>query len=171
MFKSIVKRGGSTVPFNKEKIVKALTKAGVATGEFDEREAKKLAIESIKAAEKKIVDRDPHVEEIQDIVEQTLMRSKFKKSAKSYMIYRQQHAEMRAFATSASLGLVDSYLDRTDWQVKENSNMGYSLQGLNNYIFSEISKTYWLNKVYPERIRNAYERADLHLHDLGTLAV
>lgn len=171
MFKSIVKRTGSIVPFDKEKIVDAIQKAGTATSEFGRVESEKLASEAIKLAEKEITNPIPHVEEIQDFVEQVLMRSKFKKAAKSYMLYRQQHAEMRAFATSASLGLVDSYLNRTDWQVKENSNMGYSLQGLNNYIFSEISKTYWLNKIYPKKIRDAYENADLHLHDLGTLAV
>jgi len=171
MFKSIIKRNGDIVLFNKEKIVNAIGKAGVATKEFGGAESKRLADEAIKLAERSITDRDPQVEEIQDAVEQVLMRSKWKKAAKAYMLYRQQHAEMRAFATSASLGLVDSYLDRTDWQVKENSNMGYSLQGLNNYIFSEISKTYWLNKVYPQEIREAYENADLHLHDLGTLAV
>ncbi|MEK9182565.1 MAG: ribonucleoside triphosphate reductase [Patescibacteria group bacterium] len=171
MFKSIVKRTGSIVPFNREKIVNAINKAGMATGEFGNVEARKLATRAVKIALKQIVGRDPSVEEIQDIVEQVLMRSKFKKVAKAYMIYRQQHAEMRAFATSASLGLIDGYLEKKDWQVKENSNMGFSLQGLNNYIFSEISKTYWLNKIYPKEIRDAYENADLHLHDLGTLAV
>jgi len=171
MFKSIIKRTGSVVSFNKQKIADAICKAGVATGEFGDVESKKLTDEAIKIALRQIVGRDPHVEEIQDLVEQVLMRSKFKQSAKAYMLYREQHAQMRAFATSASLGLIDSYLERTDWQVKENSNMGYSLQGLNNYIFSEISKTYWLNKIYPKRIRDAYENADLHLHDLGTLAV
>src|SRR3990167_7811278 len=78
---------------------------------------------------------------------------------------------MRAFATASSLGLVDNYLNEIDWQVKENSNMGYSLQGMNNYVFSEVSKTYWLNKIYPARIRDAYESGDLHIHDLGTLSV
>src|SRR3989338_3842148 len=171
MFKSIIKRNGDIVLFNKEKIVHAIGKAGAATKEFGGAESKRLADEAIKLAERQVADRDPQVEEIQDCVEQVLMRSRWKISAKGYMLYREQHAEMRAFATSASLGLVDSYLNRTDWQVKENSNMGYSLQGLNNYIFFEISKTYWLHKIYPREIREAYEKADLHLHDLGTLAV
>jgi ribonucleoside-triphosphate reductase len=171
MFKFIEKRNGRVVSFEKEKITNAIAKAGKATNEFDHKEAKKLTDWVVKLATKSILDRNPKVEEIQDFVEQALMRSRFKKSAKAYMLYREQHAEMRAFATSASLGLVDSYLERTDWQVKENSNMGFSLQGLNNYIFSEISKTYWLNKIYPKKIREAYENADLHIHDLGTLAV
>ncbi len=171
MFKFIEKRAGQTLTFNKQKIIDAINKAGIATGEFGILDSKKLATRAIKLAEKKIIGRNPRVEELQDFVEQVLMCSKFKKAAKAYMLYREQHADMRAFATSASLGLVDSYLDRTDWQVKENSNMGFSLQGLNNYIFSEISKTYWLNKIYPKKIKDAYENADIHIHDLGTLAV
>jgi ribonucleoside-triphosphate reductase len=171
MFKLIEKRSGKVVLFDKEKIINALNKAGMATNEFDKMEAKKLADQALKLACKNIIGRNPKVEEIQDFVEQILMRSKFKKSAKAYMIYREQHAQMRAFATSASLGLIDGYLERTDWQVKENSNMGYSLQGLNNYIFADISKTYWLNKIYPREVREAYENTDLHIHDLGTLAV
>lgn len=73
--------------------------------------------------------------------------------------------------TQASVDLVDGYLNKLDWQVKENSNMEYSLQGLNNYIFSEVSKTYWLNKLYPTEVRDAHESGDLHIHDLGTLSV
>ncbi|MEI6660239.1 MAG: ribonucleoside triphosphate reductase [bacterium] len=171
MFKSIIKRTGAKVPFDKDKIIRAIELAGSATGEFDAKEAKILAMKAIDLTGKNVIGRDPSVEDVQNFVEQVLMRSKWKKTAKAYMLYREQHAQMRAFATGASLGLVDSYLDRTDWQVKENSNMGYSLQGLNNYIFADISKTYWLNKIYPIEVRRAYENADLHIHDLGTLSV
>lgn len=175
MFKKIIKRDGSEVQFESKKITKAIGLAGKATGEFDEKTAVSLSEQVITNVLKRF-DGDPshhvpHVEEIQDVVEQVLMKSRFKKTAKAYILYRAQHAEMRAYATSASLGLIDSYLERLDWQVKENSNMGYSLQGLNNYIFSEVSKTYWLNKIYPKKIREAYENGDLHLHDLGTLSI
>lgn len=67
--------------------------------------------------------------------------------------------------------LVDSYLKQLDWQVKENSNMSYSIQGLNNYIASEISKKYWLNKIYPEHIKNAHISGDIHIHDLNIISV
>lgn len=170
MFTSIIKRNGAEVPFKKEKITSAITKAGKATGEFDEKTAAELTEKVLKHAEK-IVDNLPTVEQIQDMVELVLMQSKFKETAKAYILYREQHTEMRAFATAASIGLVDQYLGKMDWQVKENSNMGYSLQGLNNYIFSEVSKTYWLHKIYPKEVRQAYENGDLHLHDLGTLSV
>lgn len=171
MWKHIKKRDGRLVPFDKKKITEALAKAGRAAEEFDEKKAKELSEKVILLAQKKISGKVPTVEEIQDIVEETLLASRYGKTAKSYILYRKQHEEMRAFATAASLNMIDDYLDKLDWQVKENSNMGYSLQGLNNYIFSEVSKTYWLNKVYPKEIRDAYEKGDMHIHDLGTLSV
>lgn len=67
--------------------------------------------------------------------------------------------------------LVDSYLKQLDWKVNENSNMSYSIQGLNNYIASEVSKTYWLNKIYNEKIRNAHISGDIHIHDLNIISV
>ncbi|OGG42159.1 ribonucleoside triphosphate reductase [Candidatus Jorgensenbacteria bacterium RIFCSPLOWO2_01_FULL_45_25b] len=171
MFTKIIKRDGREVRFEKEKITAAIAKAGTATGEFRESIAEKLTDRVLAYLESKLEGKMPHVEEIQDAVERILMCSRFKQTAKAYILYREQHAEMRAFATMMSLGLVDNYLEKLDWQVKENSNMGYSLQGLNNYISSEVSKTYWLNKIYPGEVRQAYEKGDLHLHDLGTLAV
>ncbi len=170
-FTTIIKRDGSEVPFKQKKITVAIASAGKATGEFGKKEASALSNEAVALAKKKCDLKCLTVENIQDVVEQILMRSRFKKSAKAYILYRAQHAEMRAFATAANLGLIDGYLDKLDWQVKENSNMGYSLQGLNNYIFSEISKTYWLNKIYPREIREAYEQGDMHVHDLGTLSI
>jgi len=170
-FASIIKRDGTSVPFEQKKITSAIAKAGAAVHEFDEAEAQRLSDDVVAAALKKCEAGTLRVEEIQDIVEQVLMRSRFKKAAKAYIIYRAQHAEMRAFATSANLGLIDSYLEKLDWQVKENSNMGYSLQGLNNHIFQEVSKTYWLNKIYPREVRETYETGDIHIHDLGNLAI
>ncbi len=171
MFKEIIKRNGSKVSFDKDKIVRAIAKAGIATAEFRNEEAVKITKKVLINLKSKIGKEIPTVENIQDSVEFILMQSKYKRTAKAYILYREQHAELRAFATSASIGLVDSYLNKMDWQVKENSNMAYSLQGLNNYIFSEISKTYWLNKIYPLEVRESYENGDIHLHDLGTLSV
>ena len=71
----------------------------------------------------------------------------------------------------ANINLVDGYLKQLDWQVNENSNMAYSIQGLNNYIASEISKQYWLNKVYPADVRNAHLNGDIHIHDLNIISV
>lgn len=68
------------------------------------------------------------------------------------------------------IGLIDKYLSVQDWQVKENSNMNYSLQGLNNYIVSASTAKYWLEKIYPQRIRQAHLQGDFHIHDLNLLA-
>jgi ribonucleoside-triphosphate reductase len=171
MIKKIIKRDGKEDVFEKTKITAAIAKAGKATGEFRDSAAEALTKQVIGCITGKLGSTAPHVEDVQDAVEKVLMRSKYKQTAKAYILYREQHAEMRAFATAMSLGLVDNYLSKLDWQVKENSNMGYSLQGLNNYIASEVSKTYWLNKIYPQEVRNAYDSGDLHLHDLGTIAV
>jgi ribonucleoside-triphosphate reductase (formate) len=171
LFTRIFKRDGSEVAFDRDKITQAILKAGEATGEFGQEEAKCLTEKTISQLVKVFEGKIPSVEDVQDAVEKTLMSTKYKKTAKSFIIYRAQHAEMRAFAITSSLGLVDNYIGELDWQVKENSNMGYSLQGLNNHIFSETSKTYWLNKIYPKEIRDGYENGDFHIHDLGTLSV
>ncbi len=168
---TIVKRDGSVVPFDETKILAAIEKAMRSSGEYREGAPEGITEAVIKELRRTSVDQAPTVEGVQDVVERQLIFKRFAATAKAYIIYREKHAEIRAFATAASLGLVDSYLDMLDWQVKENSNMGYSLQGMNNHIFSEVSKTYWLNKIYPERIKAAYEGGDLHIHDLGTLSV
>lgn len=104
-------------------------------------------------------------------MEEVLLASPFKKTAKAYILYRDQHARIREMVQKADLDLIDRYLERLDWKVQENSNMAYSLQGLNNYISSEISKTYWLNKIYTPEVREAHTCGAVHLHDLGLLSV
>ena len=76
-----------------------------------------------------------------------------------------------AATKDAEIELVENYLKQLDWKVNENSNMTYSIQGLNNYIASEISKNYWLNRVYPADIRNAHISGDIHIHDLNIISV
>lgn len=81
-----------------------------------------------------------------------------------------QKTENKEFTTDKNVKLVDDYLKKLDWQVKENSNMTYSIQGLNNYISSAISKNYWLNKVYTDDIKFAHENGDIHIHDLNLIS-
>lgn len=171
MFKKIRKRNGSVVDFDQQKIVKAIHKAGEATGEFQEDTAELLANRVLNLAAQIINTDIPEVERIQDIVEEVLLASPYKKTAKAYIIYRDQHARLREMFNTGGVQLIDKYLEKLDWQVNENSNMAYSLQGLNNYIASEISKTYWLNKIYPPEIRQAHLDGDIHIHDLGLLSV
>jgi len=171
MFKFIIKRDTQVLKFETEKISNAIHKAGKASGEFGEDIAQKLTLSVINLAQQMIKEEVPTVEQIQDIVEEVLLSSPYKKSAKSYIIYRDQHAKIREIVSNAEIDLIDKYLEKLDWQVKENSNMAYSLQGLNNYIASEVSKIYWLNKIYPPEIKNMHTSGDLHIHDLGLISV
>ncbi|UYZ40542.1 MAG: anaerobic ribonucleoside-triphosphate reductase [Candidatus Methanospirare jalkutatii] len=170
-FKKIRKRDGRIEEFKAEKITNAIAKAGAATGEFDREVAKKLTIKVLSLAEEVIKSDIPTVEEIQDIVEEVLLTSPYKKTAKAYIIYRDQHAKIREIVERADVSLVDQYLQKLDWQVRENSNMTFSLQGLNNYISSQISRIYWLNKIYPPEVKRAHVEGDFHIHDLNLLAV
>ena len=165
----VVKRDGSNQPFEAKKITNAILKAGQSTGEFDAETAKKLTIRVINIVQQLYSEITPSVENIQDIVEDVLLTSSFHKTAKAYILYRDQRAKVREISSKFNVELVDQYLQRLDWQVNENSNMGYSLQGLNNYVSSEITKIYWLNKIYPEKIKNMHLSGDFHLHDLGLL--
>lgn len=171
VFRSIKKRDKSITPFDPAKITAALDKAAQVTGEFDHHEARRLTMRIMGLAQSFIRVAIPEVEEIQDVVEEVLLASPYKKTAKAYILYREQHNNIRRLTAQADVKLIDNYLDRLDWQVEENSNMGYSLQGLNNYIASEVSKTYWLHSVYPPEVRAAHEAGDMHIHDLGLLSV
>ena len=171
MYNYIKKRDGRKVKFNDRKIMSAIERAGLETGEFAEAEADKLAKKVLARAEKEVTEKVPGVEQIQDIVEEVLLSSRYKKTAKAYIIYRDQHKKLREITDAAHLDLMDQYLSRLDWRVNENSNMGYSLQGLNNYIASEVSKTYWLNKVYTPEIGRLHRSGDMHIHDLNLLSV
>jgi len=171
MYKSIKKRDGRTVKFNRKKIEKAIEKAGLETGEFDAAQAVELTDKVLGVLETRNQKRLPSVEDIQDIVEDALIDSKFKKTAKAYIIYRDQHKKLREITSNAHVDLIDKYLENLDWKVNENSNMGYSLQGLNNYVSAEITKTYWLDKIYTSKIGQAHKEGDLHIHDLNLLSV
>ncbi len=172
MILKIRKRDNRVETFDVNKITNALCKAGNATGEFNEEIAKKLTIRVINIIQQTVMENNiPTVEDVQDIVEDVLITSQFKKTAKAYIIYREQHARIREILANKGVDLIDKYLDKLDWQVQENSNMAYSLQGLNNYISSEFSKNYWLNKIYPAEIRKKHFDGDFHIHDLNMLSV
>ncbi len=171
MFDQIKKRDGRVVEFDSSKITDAIQKAGEATGEFGVREAKKMTMKVISLARDLRLGPVPEVEDIQDIVERVLLDSPFYKTAKAYIIYREQHNQIRKIAIKENVDLMDSYIRRMDWKVKENSNMSYSLQGLNNFISSDITAEYWLNRIYPPPVRDAHNSGDIHIHDLSLLSV
>lgn len=170
-FASIQKRDGRVADFDAAKITSALLKAGKATGEFEEREARRLTMQVLSLARAVHLPATPDVESIQDVVEQVLLDSSFRATAKAYILYREQRAQLRRIKTKANVDLMEGYLNKMDWRVRENSNMGFSLQGLNNYIASDITSEYWLNRIYTPAIREAHTDGDFHIHDLNLLSV
>ena len=172
----IVKRDGSIVTFDANKIEQAILKAAKVTKEFTEAEASKITNKVILMAQEIANKKESNlkaatVEEIQDAVEIALYSFGYTATAKAYILYREQRSRIRDFAAGLNNDMVDDYLEQLDWQVNENSNMSYSIQGLNNYIASNVSKNYWLNKIYPEEIKNAHLKGDIHIHDLNIISV
>jgi anaerobic ribonucleoside-triphosphate reductase len=168
----IRKRDNRIVDFDQEKITAAIFKAMRSVGEPDNEKAVGVTDRVVEILNKKFHERSiPAVEEIQDLVENVLLEEKQIKAAKAYIIYRDQHNKLRDLNNMINSDeLMESYLRQLDWKVRENSNMDYSLQGLNNFVASSISTNYWLNKVYSTEIRDAHVNGDFHLHDLQLLA-
>ncbi len=171
MIRKIIKRDGRIEDFNPVRITNAIWKAAQAVGGKDYRRAVELTEKVLDHLEKTLKHGDiPTVEQVQDIVEKILIEEGHAKTAKAYILYRKQHQDIREIgALLKDIDLVDGYLNMIDWRIKENSNMGYSLQGLNVYVTENIISHYWLNKIYPPEIGEAHTNGDYHIHDLGTL--
>src|SRR3989338_7554295 len=168
----VQKRDGLIVDFDESRISGAIEKAITATGEGDGIKSKKLAEKVVKIISRRFRKNEiPQVEQIQDIVEEVLILENLVDTARAYILYRDQRRKIReAVGTiDESVEMVDRYIQELDWQVKENANMAYSLQGLNHYVTSAVTKKYWLNKIYPKEIREAVNSGDMHIHDLGCL--
>ncbi len=173
MVKKLVKRSGRVVPFDPKKITIAVSKALAITGEGGKVEAAKVSDKVVQILNKNYKQGDiPTIEQLQDLVERVLMILDFEETAKAYILYREQHRKIRETEQSLdeAVSLVDKYIQEIDWKVKENANMAYSLQGLNNYIASIVSSKYWMNRVYTKEIRAAHEGGDFHIHDLQLIA-
>ncbi len=163
----VVKRNGSKVEFDLVRIESALTRAGSATGDFDEREAKKIASQIRAFLHKKTVEIA--VEEIQDIVEFSLMSHGYYRTARAYIVYREKHAAVRKAGSVAVdvANTIEEYLKQSDWRVNENANQGYSLGGLILNTSGKLVANYWLNSIYTKEIADAHIDGDFHIHDLG----
>lgn len=168
----IIKRDGRVMPFDQERITNAIFKAAQAVGGADRMLAIKLSNEVLSVICETFKETLPSVEEVQDIVEKVLIENGHARTAKAYILYRKQREELRNFQNILlnSEKMFQEYLGGEDWRINENSNMNYSLQGLNNHIISAVTSRYWLEKVYPEGIKEAHRRGDFHLHDLSLLA-
>jgi ribonucleoside-triphosphate reductase (formate) len=171
MIRKIRKRDGKIDDFNPFRITNAIWKAAQAVGGKDHRRATAVTEKVIEELEKhKKTGEIPSVELVQDLVEKVLIEEGHAKTAKAYILYRKQHEEIREIGgLLKDIDVVDGYLSMMDWKVNENSNMSYSLQGLNVYATENIISHYWLNKIYPPEIGDAHTNGDFHIHDLGTL--
>jgi len=168
---SIRKRGGGVVAFDQNKIAQALWAAVQAVGGKDQERARLLAAEVVKELRRKYAGGGiPSVEHVQDIVEKVLIENGHAKTAKAYILYREQHKNIREVSRLLrDISIVDDYLEEQDWRVRENSNMTFSLQGLNVHITQKVISNYWLNAIYPREVREAHLNGEFHIHDLGTL--
>ena len=174
MFKKIVKRDGKIANFDPEKITEAIAKAGLSTEEFKYDRAKQLADKAVKRAEETIKRRTPSVEQIQDIVEQVLMESAFKRTAKEYITFRQERNRIRE-AKSNLMSIYktiavadaseDSDVKRSNANVDGNSAMGKMLQ-----FGAEGSKIFTKTLLMKPEFAAAHDNGEIHVHDLDFYA-
>ncbi|MDF2953716.1 MAG: Anaerobic ribonucleoside-triphosphate reductase [Thermodesulfobacterium sp.] len=167
------KRSGKVVPFSRFRIINAVYKAMKATNIGSKVDAEKIADAVAVYLYRNYFKKGdiPHVETIQDIIEKTLMERGFPEVAKAYILYREKRRQAREIGKALvdGINLIEEYLGNEDWRVRENSNMSFSLQGLNFHVSSSIVARYWLEKLYPEEVARAHKEGDFHIHDLGIL--
>ena len=168
----VTKRNGHVVDFNIKKIVDAITKA------FDAMDIKYLssvidllALKTTADFESKIKGGVIAVEDIQDSVESVLSQAGYSDVAKAYILYRRQRAKLRALNSTMVdyKQVIDNYLKVSDWRVKENSTVTYSVGGLILSNSGAITTNYWLSEIYDDEIANAHRNAEMHIHDLSML--
>ncbi len=170
--REVLKRSGLREAFNADKIRSALARAGQASGEFDGAEAQLLCAQVVKVLGHRFNGAAPTIEQIQDVVEQTLIAANHLRTARGYIVYREQHAQLRSdrqtlVDVEAS---INEYLTRADWRVNANANQGYSLGGLILNVAGKVTANYWLSHVYTPEIGAAHRDGDIHIHDLDMLS-
>lgn len=166
----VTRRDGAAIPFDTERIYKAIAAAAENTGEFDEKETRKLTATVVRfAARPKAQGIAIGVEEIQDIVEFALMSAGYYRTARAYIVYREKHATVRqAGGVAVDVAhTINEYLKQSDWRVNENANQGYSLGGMILNTSGKLVANYWLNSIYTKEIADAHIEGDFHIHDLS----
>ena len=168
----VVKRDGTIVAFDAVKIADAIQRAGLATGEFSAEEAQRLTALVVKVLAYRHAGAVPEIENIQDTVEQTLIAADHFRTARAYIVYREQHKKLREDRKTLvdAVTSVNEYLERQDWRVNANANQGYSLGGLILNVSGKVVANYWLSHVYPPEVGAAHREGDVHIHDLDMLA-
>ncbi|MCX6735724.1 MAG: ribonucleoside triphosphate reductase [Candidatus Parcubacteria bacterium] len=163
----VVKRDGSKVAFDSEKIFQAILKAGIATNDFGEKKARAIS-EGVSHFLSKSRKEELPIEEIQDVIEFAIMNAGFYKTARAYITYRDSRARERdkekTFVEVEKT--ITEYLNKADWRVNANANQGYSLGGLILNASGKIIANYWLSSVYPREIGESHREGDMHIHDL-----
>ncbi|MCI4463829.1 MAG: hypothetical protein JHC30_06650 [Caldisericum sp.] len=168
MIQFVQKRDGRVVPFEKEKITKAIEKAGLAAHEFGRETAEYLTNIVVQEI---IFEKEPvNIEIIQNKIEEVLMRKGFYQTAKAFIIYREKRRELRELRKHLNIPeLFDAYIGEETWEVHENANIDYSIQGLKAYITGKAEEIYWLEKVYPKKISDYHKDGFVHIHNLSFL--
>lgn len=166
------KRDGRLVEFDQERITTSIFKAAESVGGDDRKRAKEVSDEVVKRLIMKYPnDEEITTEEIFSEVKETLKEMGHGKTSIALELFVNLKNKVKNIKSLIDAEeLVRGYIGEEDWRVKENSNMAYSWQGLNNHISSSVQANYWLYSVYPKHIGNAHINADIHIHDLGMLA-
>lgn len=166
----VEKRDGRIVPFDLTRIVNAIYKAADATNEFSYDTAQVIAEEVLRSLQPQADNAAVHVEVIQNTIEQTLMRKGFYQTAKAFILYREKRRQAREYSKLLDVtDLLGKYIGEETWEVHENANIGYSIQGLKAYITGKAEETYWLEKIYPEPIAKMHREGMVHIHNLSFL--
>ena len=168
----VIKRDGTIAEFDIKKIAIAVMKAFEAKEkQYHPSVIDMLALKVTVEFESKLKDGKIAVEDIQDSVESVLIQAGYSDVAKAYILYRRQREKIRNMKSTMLdyKSLVDSYVKATDWRVKENSTVTYSVGGLILSNSGAITANYWLSEIYDDEIANAHRNADIHIHDLSML--
>ncbi len=169
---AVLKRDGTRAPFDAGKIRSAIARAGQSSGEFDSGEADLLTAQVSKVLLHRFHGEAPGIEQIQDVVEQVLISANHLRTARAYIVYREQHHKLRQDRRTVVdvAASINEYLEQQDWRVNANANQGYSLGGLILNVSGKVVANYWLNHVYPPEVGQAHREGDIHVHDLDMLA-
>ena len=168
----VIKRDGEVVSFDLSKISAAIAKAFTAQDkQYNQDIIDLLALKVTADYQTKIKDGKVSVEDIQDSVESVLVQAGYADVAKAYILYRKQREKIRNMKSTILdyKELVNSYVHLTDWRVKENSTVTYSVGGLILSNSGAITANYWLSEIYDDEIAQAHKNADMHIHDLSML--
>ena len=164
---AVQKRTGETVPFDARKIFDAIKKAVSVTTEISDEKIVDITKDILAELDKSFHGKTPTVEDIQDIVVKKLMDAKAYKTAEAYIIYRNKRSEIRTAYVDA-IDIIEGYVGGSNWRIKENANVGYSIGGLILRTSERVTAEYWLS-LYPREVAEAHKNASLHIHDLGWL--